>query len=71
MAGSGAGVNISPIAFLIVKDNSVKLLNIDANRPLDKLMDLAPDVINKIVDIISKNLVQPKPIIQIEDNKNV
>lgn len=71
MDGSGAGVNISPIAFLIVKDNSVKLLNIDANRPLDKLMDLAPDVINKIVDIISKNLVQPKPIIQIEDNKNV
>ena len=69
--GSGAGVNISPIAFLIVKDTSVKLLNIDANRPLDKLMDLAPDVINKIIDIIGRSFIEPKPIIQIEDNKNV
>lgn len=66
--GSGAGVNISPIAFLIVNGNSVKLLTIEANRPLDKLMDLAPDVINKIIDIINKMTKDPKPIIQVEEN---
>lgn len=67
--GSGAGVNISPIAFLIVKDSGVKLLNVNANRPLDKLMDLAPDVINKIIDMLGKTLIEPKPIIQIEEKK--
>lgn len=66
--GSGAGVNISPIAFLIVKESSVKLLTVEANRPLDKLMDLAPDAINKIIDITSKVITDPKPIIQVEEN---
>lgn len=45
--GSGAGVNISPMAFLVVKDGMVKLLTMDSTGPVDKLVELLPDVLNK------------------------
>lgn len=67
--GSGAGVNISPIAFLIVRQNNVKLLSVEANTPLDKLIDIAPDVLNKAIDVAEKTFNKAKPIIQIEDIK--
>ncbi len=57
--GSGAGVKISPVAFLVVKDGVIKLLTIDADKPLDKLVDLIPDVVNKIVETVDKNFLNP------------
>lgn len=51
--GSGAGVNISPMAFLVVKDGMVKLLTMDSTGPVDKLVELLPDVLNK-----SENLMK-------------
>ena len=46
--GSGAGVNINPVAFLIVQEKNVKLLPIDHISTLDKLVDYVPEVIEKI-----------------------
>lgn len=57
--GSGAGVKICPVAFLIVRDNQVKLLTINADSPIDKLVDIAPDIINKIVDTVEKTMARP------------
>ena len=57
--GSGAGVKISPVAFLVVKDGVIKLLTVDADKPLDKLVDLIPDVVNKIVETVDKNFLNP------------
>ncbi len=54
--GSGAGVNISPMAFLVVKDGTIKLLNLDSNGPLDKLVDTVPDIANKINSLLDKKL---------------
>ena len=54
--GSGAGVNISPMAFLIIKNGNTNLLTLNNTNPLDKLVDLMPDVINKINDLINKNI---------------
>ena len=56
--GSGAGVKISPIAFLVVKDGTIKLLTVDADKPLDKLVDAFPDIVNKLVDTVDKNLLK-------------
>lgn len=67
--GSGAGVNISPVAFLIVRESNVKLLSVEANSPLDKLVDIAPDIVNKLIDITEKTFNKTKPVIQIEDIK--
>lgn len=64
--GSGAGVKISPIAFLIVKENNVKLLTVDADKPLDKLMDYIPDIVSKLTGVIDKALEKPSNKINIE-----
>lgn len=46
--GSGAGVSIMPIAFLIIQKETVKLLQVTHSSALDKLLDYVPDVIEKI-----------------------
>ena len=52
--GSGAGVSISPIAFIVVQQNGVKLLPIEHSSSVDKLLDLVPDFVDKINQIIDK-----------------
>lgn len=68
--GSGAGVKISPIAFLVVKDGVIKLLTIDADRPLDKLVDALPDLVNKIVDTVDKSLLKSGERLKVNSNNN-
>lgn len=46
--GSGAAVNINPVAFLIVQPDTVKLLPVNHDSSLDKILDYAPDIIEKI-----------------------
>lgn len=50
--GSGAGVSINPVAFLIVQNDSVKLLEACHNTVLDKLVEYIPDAIEKVNEII-------------------
>ncbi|WP_042345345.1 GerW family sporulation protein [Bacillus massiliigorillae] len=53
--GSGGGVSITPIAFLIVNSSGVKMLHLDENTHLlDKILDLAPAAIEKIQGMMSK-----------------
>ena len=66
--GSGAGVHISPVAFLTVKDGNVKLLNINGTTSVDKLIDLVPDVVNKANDLVQKMVQKPKQVLKIEQN---
>lgn len=44
--GSGAGVSVSPIGFLVSDGKTVKLVNIDQKNALEKLMDLVPDILS-------------------------
>ncbi|GAA0333064.1 GerW family sporulation protein [Bacillus carboniphilus] len=54
--GSGGGVSITPIAFLIVSNNGVKMLHLDESTHLyEKLLDLAPSAVEKIQNMLSKN----------------
>lgn len=47
--GSGGGVSITPIAFLVVGKNGINMVHIDTNTHLyEKLLDFAPQVIDKI-----------------------
>lgn len=58
--GSGGGVSITPIAFLIVNSSGVRMLHLDENTHLlDKIIDLAPAVIDKIQSMMKQNS-QPK-----------
>lgn len=54
--GSGAGVSISPIAFIVVQQTGVKLLPVEHSSSLDKLLDLVPDLIDKLNSMIDSQL---------------
>jgi len=54
--GSGGGVSITPIAFLVVNSSGVKLLHLDENTHLyEKILDFAPQVVEKIQAMLKKN----------------
>ena len=60
--GSGAGVSIQPLGFLVVPQGDVRLL--EMNGPGDsmgKALGLVPDVISKISDLFKKDKDQSKP----------
>lgn len=54
--GSGAGVNITPVAFLIVQNDTVKLLEATHGSVLDKLVEYVPDAIEKINKLFNKKM---------------
>lgn len=49
--GSGAGMSVSPVAFLVVGQNEVRLLPVDANPLYDRLIDLAPKVLHQLLGL--------------------
>ena len=58
--GSGAGVSISPVAFLVVSPNNVKLLPVNHSSALDKLIDYVPDLIEKVNCYLNKSMQNKK-----------
>lgn len=51
--GSGGGVSITPIAFLVVSSYGVKMLHLDQQAHLyEKLMEFTPQVIDKIQQML-------------------
>ena len=42
--GSGAGLSVSPVGFLVNNDNEVKLVNIDDKSMVEKLVNIVPDI---------------------------
>ena len=54
--GSGAGVSINPVGFLIVSKDQIRMIS--ANAPgsaVDKLVDFIPTAINKVNNLIEKH----------------
>ena len=54
--GTGAGVTISPIAFLIVKEGTVRILPIaePATTSADRIIELVPDLVDRILALIQE-----------------
>ena len=54
--GSGAGVNIAPIAGLIVKGDSVKLLPVapPPGNSVDRVVEMVPELVDKVTGFIEK-----------------
>ena len=52
--GSGAGVSISPVAFLVVKDDNVKLISVNHSSAVDKLIEFVPDLLEKANIMLNK-----------------
>ncbi|MGM9552363.1 MAG: GerW family sporulation protein [Clostridia bacterium] len=54
--GSGAGVSIAPMGFLVVTKDQIRMIPVNSsNSAVDKLVDYIPTAINKVNNIIEKH----------------
>ncbi len=60
--GSGAGVSISPVAFMVVGNEQLRLIPVSINSSVDRILDLLPDIMNKANDTVKKRIVVKKEI---------
>lgn len=53
--GSGAGVSIQPVAFMVVGENQIKLMPVNGtDNPVSKLIDYIPEAVDKVAGFVSK-----------------
>ena len=52
--GLGAGVSIDPVAFLVIRGDSVRMLPVaePASTTVDRIVEQAPDLIDKLADFL-------------------
>ena len=48
--GGGGGGKITPSAVLVIKDGSVRMVPVNNNDPVSKIIDMAPDVIHRFMN---------------------
>ena len=54
--GGGAGVTVSPVAFLVINGDNVRMLQIDEHHDtVNKIVDMVPGIIDGIKDIGRKD----------------
>lgn len=53
--GSGAGVSVKPVAFLVIREDKVRLLQVDGENIYDKLIDSVPQLLDIIKDYCKKD----------------
>ncbi|MFB1050831.1 GerW family sporulation protein [Paraliobacillus sp. JSM ZJ581] len=54
--GSGGGVTITPIGFLIINKQGVQMIHLDQHANLyEKMVEIAPQALDKIKEILSKS----------------
>ncbi|MBU5590733.1 GerW family sporulation protein [Clostridium sp. MSJ-4] len=58
--GSGAGVSIKPVAFLVLRENNLRLLSVDQDNTYDKIVDTVPQVIDMMKDLMNKKENKPE-----------
>ena len=51
--GSGAGVSIRPVAFLVIKDGMVRTVQLaDPSNSIDRALTMLPELVDKLVSLI-------------------
>ncbi len=51
--GSGAGVSVHPMGFLVVGNGQIKMLPTNYATPVDRVMELLPQVLGEIKSVLS------------------
>ncbi|SHI91986.1 sporulation protein YtfJ [Clostridium cavendishii DSM 21758] len=52
--GSGAGATVKPVAFLIIRGDSVRLIPVDQNNTYDRIVDTVPQLFDMIKDLFGQ-----------------
>ena len=55
-SGGGAGVKIDPVAFLVIKDGTTRVMPVAVPpvSTVDRIVDMAPDIVDKIGKFFDK-----------------
>ena len=72
--GSGAGVTINPVAFLVIQSNNIKLMPVSHSSSLDRLLDYVPDLMertnNMLYRIVSNKKEETEKILKEMQKRN-
>ena len=53
--GSGAGVTIQPVGFLVAKDGNVRVMQLaDTSNNIDRALSLVPELVDKVTALVQK-----------------
>jgi len=52
--GTGAGMSINPIAFLVVTSEQIRLMSVYQNNTVERIIDILPSIIDDIKNAIQK-----------------
>jgi len=66
--GTGAGVSVNPIAFLVVGEGKIRLLPVQFSSPTDRIVELVPQLLEEIKSMIGQKK-ENKKIITTEEIK--
>lgn len=66
--GTGAGVSVNPIAFLVVGEGKIRLLPVQFSSPTDRIVELVPQLLEEINSMIGQKK-ENKKIITTEEIK--
>lgn len=50
--GSGAGVSVKPVAFLVIKQDGVRMLSLDQDTTYDRIVDTVPQVLDMVKSLV-------------------
>ncbi len=53
--GSGAGISIKPVGFLVVRNGSIRILPVDQDNTYDKIVDTIPQMVDMLKDLFKNN----------------
>ena len=54
--GSGAGVNIQQVAFLVIKDGCVRTIQLtDGSNSVDRALTMLPELVDKLAALVKKD----------------
>jgi len=61
--GSGAGVSVAPMGFLVVGQGQVRMLPVEGTQPVDRLIDMVPNLIEKLRKPKPEPVVAPDMVV--------
>ncbi len=59
--GSGAGVSVSPVAFLVIKDGNVRTIQMpNPNNSMDRIVTMLPELVDRLQELLNKDKAEKK-----------
>lgn len=59
--GSGAGVTVAPVAFLVVQNGNVRTIQLSGeNSAVERAITMIPELVDKLTDLLKKQPQKPE-----------